>query len=124
MPNTKTVMPKTAWTQSDILSEAEARHCGAGFFMVLADVTNEAFGGVLECDAAPWQFRMGKMSVDDVLRFFSEAQCPPQVEWHKSRSGLPEAFVCVRDQYLAEQFRECFEVPWLTRRELKEAYQW
>jgi hypothetical protein len=37
---------------------------------------------------------------------------------------LPGAFVCVRDQYLAEQFRECFEVPWLTRRELKEAYQW
>jgi hypothetical protein len=54
-----------------------------------------------------------------VLDFFSAHNTAPEIQWHNETTG-PCAYVVVRDYDLAEKFRDCFGIKWLTSDEQRE----
>jgi hypothetical protein len=105
--------PKRDWTQYDIVEETQRRHTGLGFFNVLHQVVEEAFGGTLVDDlGTTWQFPMGDITVGALIDFLGR----PTLRWH-NESGGPTAYVSIEDYDLAERFRSHFRVDWLSSRE-------
>jgi hypothetical protein len=123
--------PKREWTQHDILAETRRLHTGAGFFQVLGEVCDEAYGDALEYGlGGRWQFPMDNLTVGQVLDFFAEHKRPApswrkdagvllpllEVKWHNETGG-PSAYVVIDDYDVAEAFRARFKIGWLAPEE-------
>jgi hypothetical protein len=88
------------------------RVTGSGFFNVLDAVAREVFGGALDDDFGKWQFAMGDITVGALMDFLGRSM----LRWHNESAG-PTAYVSIDDYELAEQFRDHFQVHWLSARE-------
>jgi hypothetical protein len=124
-----TEQPRRDWTQYDIVEEVQRRHTGPGFFNVLSDVCEEAFGGKLDTDGewefssdqdgwpANWhEFDVEDLTVGRLIDFFAERGRMVPIKWHNQGSG-PGAYVVIDDRDLAADFCLEFGRAWATEEE-------
>jgi hypothetical protein len=106
------------WTQATILEETRRLHSGPGFFNVLHDVCNRAFGGMLDTEPVgteEWEFDIGEITVGQLIDFFGAVP----LQWHNETGG-PCAYVVVDDRELAAKFCLTFGIEWATEREMQD----
>src|SRR5690348_15469803 len=115
-----TVEPRREWTQYEIVEETRRRHSGEGFFNVLHEACEEAFGGAtadpLVGETGSWWFLMGELTIGELLDFFTSHKARPAIHW-SNQTGGPTAYVVIGDLNLADKFRTRFETDALSAKE-------
>jgi len=100
---------KRGWTQGDIIAATEQQHSGPGFFKALAEVCLTAFGGAFDYSPGQYMFRMGDLTIGDVLDFFADHRRTPVIEW--ANNFGPEAYIAIDDFTIAAEFEKEFDIP-------------
>lgn len=96
-----------AWTQNDIIKETEKYHQGSGFFNLLADITDWVFGDAISYDVVGrYIFPADNLTVGQIR----ETLFAFKIRWQKGSGGLPDMYIEVDDELMAEVLMAKFDI--------------